>query len=629
MEGWAVGRPALTSCLYWLTMKISFTRSAVVLFTMVVGSILANSRWSVAQDDAAPAQGKSTQNPPAQPPAPIFDESIETDPELGYQALIQGPVHEAFAAPIDSDHTDGVRVFDQAPPEAVNEQPPEDRPEDEAMKWIPGYWSWSDDAGDYVWVSGLWRKIPPGRTWIPGSWSETKSRHHRWTSGYWAGEGTSADNADYLPLPPKSIDNGPSVSSPSDDSFWVPGHWEYADDDYQWRSGFWSESRGDWIWQPACYVYRQQGYVLVDGYWDYLPPDRGQLYAPIEFYDPVYLQPNYVYRPRYPLVDSSSLLLSLFFRRGYPHYYYGDFYGSSYFGRGYRPWYDIGFGHGHVSPWLNHYDRKYRKSGINFVGSMHRYENHARKNHQQGRTRHESGKRSVSSGASRGPAREPAGSRRGRSLDDVVRSDIARAPINRNSGPSRSNPGRNFGGPSADFSRSSASSGRQEPFRNSSRGSTNPSRVGRSDSFRSNNTGQFSGSPGRRGTSSGLSAGIGSNQNSRSRSSRSFGTSPSPSVRSRAAAPSFQRGPSTSISTGRSSSSLSRRSNIGGSNRGGGGGGSRVRSSGGGSSRNSFSGGSGRSRSSGGAGRRGGGGRSGGSKGRGSGGSKGRGGGKK
>lgn len=653
MEGWAVGRPDLTSCFYWLTMKITLTRSAVVMFTMVAGSILANSRSSVAQDDAAPADVKTTQNPPAQRPAPVFDESIETDEELGYQALMQGPVHEAFAAPIDSDHTDGVRVLDKAPPKAVDEQPPEDRPEDEAMKWIPGYWAWSDDGGDFVWVSGLWRKTPPGRNWVPGSWSETKSGHHRWTSGYWAGEGTSADNANYLPLPPKSIDNGPSVSSPSDDSFWVPGQWEYADGDYQWRSGFWSESQGDLVWQPACYVYTPQGYVLVDGYWDYLPPDRGQLYAPIEFYDPVYLQPNYVYRPRYPLADAASLLLSLFVRRGYPHYYYGDFYGSSYFGRGYRPWYDIGFGYGHVTPWLNHYHRKYRRSGIDFVGSMHRYENHARNNQQRAHTRHESGKRSISGGASQGPSKAPAASRRGRSLDDVVRSDIARAPINRNGGPSRSNPGRNFGGSSADFSRSSASSGRQQQFRNSSRGSTNPSGVGRSDSFRSNNSGQFSGSPGRRGTSSGLPTGIGSNQNSRSRSSRSIGTSPSSnfrsfgsssrvqrgpsrsiqsgpspssSFRSRGATPSFQRGPSTSIRTGRSSSGYSGRSNIGRSNRGGGGG-SRAMSSSGGSGRSSFSGGSRRSSFSGGSGRSGGGGRSGG-RGR-SGGSKGRGGGKK
>ena len=238
-------------------MNITFTRSAVVLFSVVVGSMLANSRWSVAQDDAAAEVLRPTQDPPAQPPAPVFDQSMESNKELGYQALMQGPVHEAFAAPIDSDHTDGVRVLEKAPPKAVDEQPPEDRPEDEGMKWIPGYWAWNDDAGDYAWVSGLWRRTPPGRLWTPGSWSETTSGHHRWTSGYWAGTGTSADSANNLPLPPKSIDNGPSVSAPSDDSFWVPGQWEYADDDYQWRSGYWSESQSDLVWYLRTTVKRK------------------------------------------------------------------------------------------------------------------------------------------------------------------------------------------------------------------------------------------------------------------------------------------------------------------------------------------------------------------------------------
>ncbi len=421
-----------------------FSRYALLLLTIFAGLIFADSRRSIGQD-TAPSDVDSALNPPTESPAPAFDPAIENDEQLGYQTLMQGPVHEAFAAPIDSDHTDGVHVFDKAPPKAVDEQPPSDRPEDDTLKWIPGYWAWSDDADDYVWVSGLWRKVPPGRTWVPGSWSETKSGHHRWTSGYWTGAGTTADNVSYLPMPPKSIDNGPSVFPPRDDDFWVPGQWEYSNADYQWRSGFWSQSQGDWVWQPACYVYTPQGYLFVNGYWDYLPPDRGQLYAPVTFYDQVYLQPNYIYRPRYRLPNAGSLLLSLFIRRGYPNYYYGNFYGSSYFGLGYRPWYNIGFGYGNVTPWLSNYDRKYRKSGINFVGSMNRYGNHASQNHQHAKGQYQSGKIADFGTASKGPSREWSDGQRGRSLDDVVRSDIARVPSNRNGGPSQRN-----GGPSTE-----------------------------------------------------------------------------------------------------------------------------------------------------------------------------------
>ena len=38
--------------------------------------------------------------------------------------------------------------------------------------WIPGYWSWDDSRNDFLWVSGIWRNLPPGRQWVPGYWSE-------------------------------------------------------------------------------------------------------------------------------------------------------------------------------------------------------------------------------------------------------------------------------------------------------------------------------------------------------------------------------------------------------------------------------------------------------------------------
>ncbi len=372
-------------------MNSILARYSVVPVLVAAGFVFAHCTCAFAQaSDTTPnaaTLAESQQDSPPQAPAPMptTDPSPAGDADqLGYQALMQGPVHEAFAAPVDMDHTDGVRVYSKPPPEPVDEQPPEASPEEKGMKWIPGYWAWSDDENDYVWVSGLWRKFPPGRTWNAGSWTRAGSGY-RWTSGYWSRPQSSNAAVEYLPLPPKSIDNGPSVPPPAEDSFWVPGQWQYADADYQWRSGFWSAPQADWIWQPACYVYTPQGYLSVDGYWDYLPTDRGQLYAPVVFYNSVYLQPNYVYRPYYPLADAASLLLNLFVRPGCPHYYYGDFRGPSYVSIGYRPWYDHSIGHGYASPWLSYYDSKYRRSGINFVGSMQRYESHLRANPQRAR----------------------------------------------------------------------------------------------------------------------------------------------------------------------------------------------------------------------------------------------------
>jgi WXXGXW repeat (2 copies) len=419
-------------------MKFTLLRYALVLTTFGSFTILGGSNRLVAQNYPTISEVDPSQSPPVEPPGPALQEMPSSDDSLGYQAMLQGPVHEAFAAPVQTDHTLGTRLFDRPPPAAIDEQPPETKSDVAGMKWIPGYWTWSDEVSDYVWVSGLWRKLPHGRIWTPGYWSKTQSGLHRWTSGYWVGESTSVNNtAQYLPVPPRSIDNGPSSAPPSEDHFWVPGNWEYIDANYRWRSGYWSQSQGDWVWQPACYVYTPQGYVLVDGYWDYLPPDRGLLYAPVTFNEPVYLQPNYVYRPQYPLGDASSLLLSLFIRPGYPHYYYGDFYGSSYSSLGYRPWYDTGFGSGYITPWYYNYDRMYRGSGIDFVSSLRRYKNHSHGDWKPKEVKYPGGKKSNFGGAPWITDGLKNMGQPGRSLDEFIRSDAGRVSIHSNGKPKK------------------------------------------------------------------------------------------------------------------------------------------------------------------------------------------------
>src|SRR6202167_297959 len=51
--------------------------------------------------------------------------------------------------------------------------------------WTPGYWSWSDDDGDYYWVPGTWVEAPtPGVLWTPGYWG-WNSGVYAWNAGYW------------------------------------------------------------------------------------------------------------------------------------------------------------------------------------------------------------------------------------------------------------------------------------------------------------------------------------------------------------------------------------------------------------------------------------------------------------
>ncbi len=52
--------------------------------------------------------------------------------------------------------------------------------------WVPGYWAWSPEYGDYYWVPGTW-VLPPqvGVLWTPGYWG-WGGNAFIWNPGYWA-----------------------------------------------------------------------------------------------------------------------------------------------------------------------------------------------------------------------------------------------------------------------------------------------------------------------------------------------------------------------------------------------------------------------------------------------------------
>ena len=87
----------------------------------------------------------------------------------GMQVLTRGPVHEAFAETVTFDPKPGI-VATKAPPAAIEELPPDQKPEGANVAWIPGYWAWDDERNNFLWVSGIWRDLPPGRQWVPGYW---------------------------------------------------------------------------------------------------------------------------------------------------------------------------------------------------------------------------------------------------------------------------------------------------------------------------------------------------------------------------------------------------------------------------------------------------------------------------
>jgi hypothetical protein len=259
------------------------------------------------------------------------------------QVLTRGPVHEAFAGTIVFKPTPGILVA-KSPPAAIEEVPPEQRPEGAHVTWIPGYWAWDDETSEFLWVSGIWRNLPPGRQWVPGYWQESGDQF-RWISGYWADSGKEV--VEYLPEPPETLEKGPNIKRPSSNSTWIPGNWSYYDTSYRWRPGYWETARADWLWVPSYYNWTPYGYVYVDGYWDYPIVRRGMVFAPVRYSRAVYMEPNYYYQPA--LVISLSLLADhLFLRPRYCHYYFGDYYESRYRNSGYYPYhtyYSGGYGY--------------------------------------------------------------------------------------------------------------------------------------------------------------------------------------------------------------------------------------------------------------------------------------------
>ena len=162
------------------------------------------------------------------PPPPVAAEA-------GAQVLTRGPVHEAFAETVTFDPLPGI-VAPKAPPAAIEELPPGQKPAGANVAWIPGYWGWDDERSDFLWVSGIWRDLPPGRQWVPGYWGKS-TQGFQWTSGYWAD--AKVREVQYLSEPPATAETGPKVAAPSPDDIWLPGCWMWQQNRYAWRPGFW------------------------------------------------------------------------------------------------------------------------------------------------------------------------------------------------------------------------------------------------------------------------------------------------------------------------------------------------------------------------------------------------------
>jgi hypothetical protein len=267
--------------------------------------------------------GEATGQPPPMP--------AEEQPEV----LMRGPVNEAFAQPVNLENLTGFTAPTEPPPD-IEEIPPAERPVGDHFAWVPGYWAWDTDRNGYIWVSGCWRAVPPDMYWVPGYWARA-SAGWQWVAGFWAP--VSNTEIEYLPEPPELVIEEPPPA-PAPDRIWVPPSWYWSYEQYILRPGYWIAAQPDWIWVPSHYVWTPRGYVFASGYWDYSLERRGILFAPVYFPRHIYERRGYSY-PLSIMINIDNFQFGLFSRPRYSHYYYGDYYDSSYISIGIFPWFEF------------------------------------------------------------------------------------------------------------------------------------------------------------------------------------------------------------------------------------------------------------------------------------------------
>ncbi|MGA2172850.1 MAG: hypothetical protein ABSG82_07555 [Sedimentisphaerales bacterium] len=282
--------------------------------------------------------GEDTVQPPPTPD--------QEQPEI----LTRGPVHEAFAEPVDL-NTQPPIVAPTQPPANIIENPPAERPTGDQFVWVPGYWAWDSERNGYIWVSGCWRAAPPSRYWVPGYWSKT-DMGWEWVPGFWA-QVSNVQQIEYLPAPPVIADVEPPGPPPTDDNIWVPPCWYWYQGGYVWRPGYWLVAQDGWVWAPSHYVCTPRGYVFVTGCWDYSLRRRGVLFAPVYCPRAVYERPGFSLSLSVA-IDIGNLEFGLFTCPRYCHYYFGDYYDNVYIGIGIFPWYECRTRHSWYDPIYEH-----------------------------------------------------------------------------------------------------------------------------------------------------------------------------------------------------------------------------------------------------------------------------------
>jgi hypothetical protein len=284
--------------------------------------------FAVNQPTRGQAPADSGAPPPAMPPEEL---------PAGSEVLTRGPVHEAFAQPVTTD-PQAPLVLSRQPPEPLQEMPPAEKPAGANIVWVPGYWAWDQDRGDFIWISGCWRNAPPNTYWVPGHWLQLDTGWE-WITGFWQPiTAQPQQEIEYLPAPPAAVEVEAPGAPPAPEQIWVPGCWYWEQGRYVVRHGYWIVPHVGWVWVPSHYAWTPRGCIFCPGHWDHDFDNRGVLFTPVYFPQPVRVQVGFWFHPGI-CVDLGMLRLNLFVIPRYNHYCFGDYYDPVYQRVGIYPWY--------------------------------------------------------------------------------------------------------------------------------------------------------------------------------------------------------------------------------------------------------------------------------------------------
>jgi hypothetical protein len=93
---------------------------------------------------------------------------------------------------------------------------------------------------------------------------------------------------------------------------------------------------------PPHYVWTPSGYLFVAGYWDHPVANRGLMFAPVYYPQPVYAQPGFVFTPSISIMGP-AVTANLFVSAGSNQYLFGNYYAQSFVGVGITPWFSFSF----------------------------------------------------------------------------------------------------------------------------------------------------------------------------------------------------------------------------------------------------------------------------------------------